>query len=269
MTFILPSLSSIAPTLQQSLAGDTTVAFSVTVNGSTAFCQLSFSTDFVCLSYAGVSCQVAGDGGNMGQVEHVWDFVSKIGGVAYDMDAILTFNPSTQEIIILVICSSSTCASSSSSIGGPNTCMDYPRLCGSSSSSSSQSSSSPIHSTFKYISSSYISFYSSSSSSSNYLHSSSSSSSSSSSDNGGLKILFVCSSSDSSSSSSACSVADFGWSSGSEGVVFAWPSYPSSSTFSSSSSAMIFTTTVTTPRTTTGAFTTQGGVTNSRGSILT
>ena len=26
-----------------------------------------------------VSCQVAGDGGNMGQVEHAWDFVSKIG----------------------------------------------------------------------------------------------------------------------------------------------------------------------------------------------
>jgi len=288
MSFFLPMSSmgfSAVPLLQPPLPGDTTVSFSVTVNGSTAFCQLSFSSDFVCISYAGVSCQVAGSGEDMGQVEHTWDFITKIDGMVYDMEATLTFNPSTDEIDTLVICSSSTCASSSSSLSGRDTCLDYPRLCGSSSSSSSssQSSSSPNHSIFKYISSSYVSFYSSSSSSS-HLHccsssslTSSSSSSSSSSDNGGLILTFGSSPSD--SSSSACSIADFGWSSGSEGVVFAWPSYPSSSfpeasqtdstsTFSSSSTAQISTTvttatqgTTTATQGTTTAFTTNGGVT--------
>ena len=81
------------------LTGDTTVPFSVTVGGTTAFCQLSFSTDFVCISYAGVtayyrdysvlitmlfqvSCQlVSADGAlaHLGQVDHPLDFVTKIG----------------------------------------------------------------------------------------------------------------------------------------------------------------------------------------------
>ena len=122
--------------------------------------------------------------------------------------------------------------------------MDYSVGCGSSSSSSSRSSSSPSHSTFKYISSSYVSFYSSSSSSSSksssspshstfkyisssYLSFSSSSfsSSSRSTDGEGLTLVFG---SSPTFSSSECSVADFAWSSTSEGVVFAWPSFESS-----------------------------------------
>ena len=63
MSAFQPSLSSSshAELLQSPppspLKGDTTVLFSVTVDGATAFCQLSFSTDFVCISYAEVGAK--------------------------------------------------------------------------------------------------------------------------------------------------------------------------------------------------------------------
>jgi len=79
------STSSLIP-----LTGDTTVSFSVTVDGSTAYCQLSFSTDLFCISHAQVSCQVVGES-DMGLVEHAWDFIERIDGVPYDMTAQIFF----------------------------------------------------------------------------------------------------------------------------------------------------------------------------------
>merc|ERR1719431_185596 len=181
--------------------------------------SLCFITDFTCISQAEVSCTLIGeDAGNqdIGKLSYSGDFITKIDGMAYNIDASISLYPSSNKISSLIICMVPTCGSSSSSLG-QDLCLDYSAVCGSSSSSSSsRSSSSPSHSTFKYISSSYASFYSSSSSSSK------------STEGEGVALIFG-SSPTISSSSSTCSVADFGWSSGSEGVVFAWPSFESSS----------------------------------------
>jgi hypothetical protein len=64
MSAFQPSLSSSSPAEllkkppPSPLTGDTTLPFSVTVDGTTAFCQLSFSADFVFISYAevGATC---------------------------------------------------------------------------------------------------------------------------------------------------------------------------------------------------------------------
>merc|ERR1712106_428883 len=230
----------------------TSLSFSVTSGGTTAFCDLSFATDFTCISHAQVACTLLSEDGSeptMGRVEYSGEFIAKIDGIAYNIDAMVSLYTSSSTISSLTLCMFPTCSPSSSSLQ-QDWCLDYSAGCGSSS-TSSRSSSSPSHSTFKYISSSYVSYYSSSS-----------------------------------SFSSSSSVADFGWSSGSEGVVFAWPSFESSSEAATSSSVTasssvvdeINTTTFTTPQTTappprttrtTTVFTTAGAVTNSRGSIIT
>merc|ERR1711872_880188 len=272
----------------------TTLFFSVTSNGTTAHCDLSFVTDFTCISKAQVSCTLISQDDSdidMGKMDYSGDFINKIDGTAYNIEAILSFYPSSNTISSLILCMFPTCSPSSSSIQ-QDFCLDYSAGCGSSSSSSIRSSSSPSHSTFKYISSSYPSFYSSSSSSSF-------SSSIKSTEGEGLVLIFG-----SSPSSSKWSVAGFGWSSGSDGVVFAWPSFESSSetagattsSLTSSSSSSIATieintttlttdgTTATTAGTTAGTtdgtttvfttaetttgFTTTGGVTNSMGSLV-
>merc|ERR1711915_854254 len=167
-------------------------------------------------------------------------------------------------------------------------CLRYPPASSSSSSSSSQSSSSPIHSEFKYLSSSYLSIYSSSSSFSSsspehspYISISSvySSCSSSSGNDEGFVLIFGSSPTESSSSSGclgkqfewSCSVMNgIPWSSFSfssslpEGFVINLgseetpnqSSSDSSSTFSSSSSSVL-------------SITTTAPVTNSQGSIVT
>merc|ERR1712142_2315 len=197
--------------------GMTDFPFTIITEENTAFCQLHFASDMTCIEFAQVTCKLLkNDAPKMGRVTHSETFITKINGAAYDIYVSITVSPDSEALHNLQLCPSSTCTGSSSSA---SSCIDYCIY--SSSSSSSFSSSSPIHSDFKYISSSYLSLGSSSSSSS----------SSSLSLNGeGLVLIFG---SSPGCSSSPCSVANFGWSSGSEGIVQAW------SEFSSSSSSLL------------------------------
>merc|ERR1711915_519378 len=208
--------------------------FTIITEENTAFCQLHFASDITCIEFAQVTCKLLKkDAPKMGRGTHSETFITKINGAAYDIYVSITVSPDSEALHNLELCPSSTCIGSSSSA---SSCIDYCIY--SSSSSSSFSSSSPIHSEFKYVSSSYLSLSSSSSSSS---------SSSLSLDGQGLVLIFG---SSPGFSSSPCSVANFGWSSGSEGIVQAW------SEFSSSSSSE--TTTETTAQV----------VTNSQGSVI-
>ena len=61
------------------------VTFSVSENGTTALCELSFSTDLKEIESASVSCKILydniGDSVTIGLTDHEWDFFAKIGNL--------------------------------------------------------------------------------------------------------------------------------------------------------------------------------------------
>merc|ERR1712106_1091170 len=179
------------------------VAFSVTEEGTTELCDLSFAVDLTSIHSAQVSCStlydLKGSQVNISETSHDWTFYASVGGDVYELDASLTFDPTLETVSSLTLCFSPTCSLGSSSSGALDFCLNYPESSSSSGSeleclceepsSSSSSSSSPFVLAFE-------SSPPSSSSSSSSLGSSTSSSSSSSSSSS------ISSSSSSSSSSS-------------------------------------------------------------------
>merc|ERR1712013_302522 len=113
--------------------------FSVSEEGTTAICDLSFSVDFSSIQSAEVSCRtlydLVGAQVNISQTTHDWSFYAAVGGEVYEIDASLTFNPTLETVQSLTLCFSPTCLKGSSSSGGVKFCINYPE--GSSSSSCS------------------------------------------------------------------------------------------------------------------------------------
>merc|ERR1712013_583535 len=148
--------------------------FSVSEEGTTAICDLSFSVDFSSIQSAEVSCRtlydLVGAQVNISQTTHDWSFYAAVGGEVYEIDASLTFNPTLETVQSLTLCFSPACLKGSSSSGGVKFCINYPEGSSSSScstiSSSSKSCSSSLDSTSSSIpsqisSSSQLSFSSS------------------------------------------------------------------------------------------------------------
>jgi len=94
------------------------VTFSVSENGTTALCELSFSTDLKEIESASVSCKILydniGDSVTIGLTDHEWDFFAKIDDDVYEVDASITLNPTTEAIPKLILCFSETCSAQSS-----------------------------------------------------------------------------------------------------------------------------------------------------------
>ena len=88
----------------------TSLSFSVTSGGTTAFCDLSFATDFTCISHAQVSqelrkvskfdcaqvaCTLLSEDGSepsMGRVEYSGEFIAKIGEKNYENSVLMKQN---------------------------------------------------------------------------------------------------------------------------------------------------------------------------------
>merc|ERR1711915_715181 len=211
------------------------IPFSVSEQGTTSMCELSFEILFDIIQSPSVSCtslyDLVGSQVNISDTNNGWSFYANIGGDVYSIDANLNFNPTEETISDLTLCLTPTCFAGSSSSGALEFCLSYPQT---SSSSSSRSSSSSFKSSY-----SSLSLESSSSSSSSSVSSSSSemdcmcedsSSSSSSSSSETLVLAFDSSPSSSSSCSSSQS------SSSSSTFILAFDSSPSSSSSTSSSS---------------------------------
>merc|ERR1711970_1445610 len=141
--------------LPESVSG---IVFSVSEEGTTVLCDLSFSLDFSSIQSAEVSCRtlydLVGAQVNISQTTHDWSFYAVIGGEFYELDASLTFNPTLETVQSLTLCFSPTCSKGSSSSGGSNICINYPESSSSSSCTSSSCSSSSCSSSSRSSSSS-------------------------------------------------------------------------------------------------------------------
>merc|ERR1719450_258742 len=128
--------------LSESVSG---VVFSVSEEGTTALCDLSFSVDLISIQLAQVSCtnlyDLIGAQVNISWTSHDWSFYADVGGEVYELDASLIFNPTLETVRALSLCFSPTCSQGSSSSGGSHFCINYPDISSSSSSSSSSCSS--------------------------------------------------------------------------------------------------------------------------------
>merc|ERR1711915_1158989 len=94
------------------------VTFSVSENGTTALCELSFSTDLKEIESASVSCKILydniGDSVTIGLTDLEWNFFAKIDDDVFEVDASITLNPTTEAIPKLILCFSDTCSAQSS-----------------------------------------------------------------------------------------------------------------------------------------------------------
>merc|ERR1719154_337815 len=124
------------------------IPFSVSEEGTTALCDLSFTTDLNIIQSTQISCRtlydLVGNQVNIGQTTTNWTFFADIGGEVFKLEASLAFNPEEETITSLIICLSPTCSLASSSTATSGFCLNQPVSSSSHSSSSSKSSSSII-----------------------------------------------------------------------------------------------------------------------------